>query len=102
MSGNRRTAKNKNSRLHGKLFNNVATLNTVNQRSTAPYCSSDMNGFCHLIEIRSALEALIGIRIDTVRALDSVGNSKTDKRFLPLCQRSLGRSCLRVPCNEFL
>ena len=63
-------------------------LHTVHQSSPTPNGSSNVDGFGHLLLIRTFFQCVLGISLNTVRTLQSVGNSQGNERFLSGTQRA--------------
>ena len=60
-----------------------------------------MHGFSDVIEIHSLFETAFRVGIDTVRTLDRMGDSETDKDLFPLGENALLQRSA-VPIHEFL
>jgi hypothetical protein len=71
---------------HGYFVSNIAHLNAMNQGSAASNGCNDMNRFCHFGQVRPLFKAGPGIGIDTIRALDGMGDCQRNEGFFAFGQ----------------
>ncbi len=79
------------SSLEGDLLGRVAHLYTVNQGGSTPDSRSHVDGFRHLGQVGTFLQAGLSVRVDAVGALDGMSDGECYEGFFPFSQFALGK-----------
>ena len=79
-------------KLQRNFSGNVAHLDTVDQGGATADCRGNMDCLCHFIDIRALFQAVLGIGVYAVGALDGMRHGQGDKGFFPLGQLALGKN----------
>ena len=87
--------------LHAELVGHVAHLHAVHQRGTAADGGRHVHRLGHLLQVRTLLQAGLGVGVNAVGTLHRVGHRQGDQRLLPFRQGAFGEY-RPIPLAEFV